>query len=230
MTFLLTACGGNGQPLVSYADIEKRAPVDTMVGSTVITHEIAGAAFRKRAQRYFIVIDKDTSDFSCIFYESKESGKVGIDLKSSSFKKGIPYRKRLEELRVILPRAARDFNFDSLESVSLGRLVSTGDLAIAVTNQYRRQFGYRHKIEPYRTVAGFMKESAIGTDLNRLFKPYFLTVDHVSIEKLFFATQKELYGASRIETDSAYVPEKILDCITWVTMKKQQKTPRSSPY
>jgi hypothetical protein len=223
LALLLTACSGTGRHGASFAGIEKRATVDTVVGSTVLTHEIAGSAFRKKAQCYFVIIDNDTSDFSCLFTESKEDGKVGMDLKSSYSKPGITYRRRLEELRIILPRASRDFNFDSLVSVGLGRLVSTGDLAIAVTNQYRQQFGYRKRIEPYRTVSGFMKGSALGADLNRLFKPYFLTVDHVSIEKLFFATQKELYGASRIETDSAHVPQQIIDCITWVTLKKQQK-------
>lgn len=211
---VLTACSVDGPPGRSYADSKKQAAVDIAVGTEIMTLETAGSAFRKRAQRYFFLIDNDTSDFSCMFTESKESGKVGMELKISSLEPGITYRRRLEELQIILPRAARDFNFDSLASIGMGRLVSTGDLAIAVTNQYRQQFGMRHNIDNYKSVAKFIKESALGVDLDRLFKPYFLQVDQVSIEKLFFATQKELYGSSIIESDSAPVPDKIIDCIT----------------
>lgn len=67
----------------------------------------------------------------------------------------------------------------------------------------------------------FLKESKLGGDLDDLFKPYSITVDNVSIEKLFFTSRKELYWASKIETDKTNIPEKILDCSIGVTLKKK---------
>jgi len=36
---------------------------DAAIGRRSITDEIAGAAYRKRATGYFVIVDKDTSDF-----------------------------------------------------------------------------------------------------------------------------------------------------------------------
>jgi hypothetical protein len=196
---------------------------DTVIGSKTIIDEIAGSAYRKRATGYFVIIGKDTSDYTYIFTESKDGGKVGIDLNIPYSKAAMTYRQRLEELKIVLPKAATDYNFDSLTSISFGRLILSGDLAIDITNQYRQKFGTSDKIkvEDYKVVEQFLASSKLGADLDKLFKPYSISIDKVSIEKLFFTTKKELYWASKIETDSINTPDKILDCMTWVKLTKR---------
>ncbi|MET4084015.1 hypothetical protein ABIB40_003988 [Pedobacter sp. UYP30] len=218
---LLTACNDNRQNRFAQKLIENKVIIDTIVGSKTITDELAGSAFRKRAIGYFVIIDRDTSDYSCIFTEAKDGGNVEINLNASYLKPAISYKKRLAELRIILPNAAKDFNFDLLTGISFGRLISSGDLAINVTKQYHQKFGASDKLKSYTAVAQFLKESKLGTDLNNVLKPYSISVDKVSIEKLFFTSPRGLYWASKIETDSLNVPDKILDCIIGVHLRKK---------
>jgi hypothetical protein len=193
---------------------------DTVVGSRIITNEIAGSAYRKRAKAYFLVVDNDTSEFTCILSEAREGGNTNMELrKLKSGAYTTSYRQRLNELKKILPRAAADFSFDSLNSVSLGRLITLGDLAIAVTGQYRQKFGPGNKIPEYKKMSAFLLTSQLSSDFNELFAPFSLSVKSISIEKAFFAGSKELKWHSKIETGSTLVPDKILDCITWIRMK-----------
>ncbi len=218
---VLLGCNDNHQNNTSQAIEQMKTPFDTIVGKKVLTDEIAGSAYRKRAIGYFVIVGNDTSDFVCIFTESKGDGHVGIDLNIPYFKKTMTYSQRLQELKMILPKAALDFNFDSLTGISYGRLILSGDLAIDVTNQYRQRFGTSDKLQSYDVVRQFLKESKLGTDLNTLFKDYSITVDNVYSEKLFFTTREDLYWASKIGTDSSDVPEKILDCMTNVKLSKK---------
>lgn len=217
----LTGCNDNRQNNFVLIATDNKITIDTIVGSKTINDEIAGSAFRKRAIGYFVIINKDTSDFTCIFTESKKSSEVGIDLNIKYFKASMTYQKRLDELKIILPKAATDFNFDSLSSISLGRLILSGDLAIEVTKEYRQKFGTSNNLESYAAVEQFLKESKLGSDIDTIFKKYSLSVEKVSIEKLFLTSRDELYWASKIETDSSNIPDKILDCLTWVKLKKK---------
>jgi hypothetical protein len=221
LTIFLLGCNDNRQNSFAFATMENKATVDTIVGSKTITDEIAGSAYRKRATGYFVIIGKDTSDYTCILTESKDGGKVSIDLNIPYSKAEIPYRKRLEELKTILPKAATDYNFDSLASISLGRLILSGDLAIDITKQYRQTFGTSNKLKDYKTVEQFLLKSKLSTDLDNLFKEYSISVDNVSIEKLFLTSRKELYWASKIETDTTNIPDRILDCMTYVKLMKK---------
>lgn len=191
---------------------------DTIIGNRPITNEIAGSAYRTRAKGYFIIVKKDTSDFMPIFTESKENKKIGIDIRYE--KKSLTYNQRFDELKRILPQASTDFCFDSLKTIFIGRLILSGDLAIKVTNQYRQAFGENEKIEDYQKVSQFLLESKLTTDLNKLLNTYNISVDKVYPEKIFFTTKKDLCRASKIETDSTSVPEKILDCLIWVGLKR----------
>ena len=221
LVVLLASCNDNRQNSFAQTTAENKVTVDTIIGSKAITDEIAGSAYRKRATGYFVIIDNDTSDYTCIFSESKDGGKVSISLDIRYSKATMTYRQRLEELKIILPKAAKDYNFDSLSSISFGRLILSGDLAIEVTQQYRQKFGASNKLESYTTVEQFLKVSKLGTDLNILFKPYSISVDKISIEKLFLTSRQNLYRASKVETDTTSIPDKILDCMTWAILTKK---------
>ena len=220
LILLLFACNDNKQKSNLLINSDKNT-IDTIVGTKTITDEIAGSTYRKRAIGYFVIFGKDTSSYTCIFTESKEVGDVGIDLNIKYIKTSMTYRQRFEELKIILSKASKDFNFDSLTSIRFGRLILSGDLAVEITKQYQEKFGTSDKLEHYPTVEQFLKESKLGTDLNDLLKPYSIYVEKVTIEKLFLTTPKELCHFSKIEMDTTKIPNKILDCMIWVKLTKK---------
>ena len=185
-----------------------------------VLRSIGGSAYLKRAFDYFLVEGQDTSGFHCTLSESKENGKVNIDINFQHSPSTLSYREKMEELKKILPVAAGDFNFDSLNNIHLGRLIAGGDLAISVSKEYLQQFGNKEKTESYSVVAQFLKNSTLGSDMNSLFNPLGLRVKSVSIEKLFFSKIKNHQEIGKLETDSTQLPEKILDCIVWVNLER----------
>ncbi|MBK7885274.1 MAG: hypothetical protein IPJ81_16955 [Chitinophagaceae bacterium] len=196
----------------------------TYIGSKDVTDEITGSAYTKRAKAYFMITDKDTSGFICNFSENKEDGEIVMAI--SNDKEKLSYQQRMNEMAKILPVAAKDFPFDSLRSVYIGRLVSTGDLAIDITNEYTKKFGGKAKASDNEIVflnnksaSAFLLESKLATDFNTLFKPYSLTVSHVSVEKVFFTSKESIYLSSKVEKDTTSVPDKILDAMIWLDLK-----------
>jgi hypothetical protein len=191
------------------------------VGSKTIADGPADTVYNRKAIGYFIIKGTDTADYTCIFTESKKGGKTGLNLNIQNPKSIITYNERLESLKTILPVAAKDFNLDSLHQIFLGRLGSYGDLAIEVTKAYQDKFKTNSKLEKYKTVEGFLKNSKLATDFNTLFKEYKVSVDAVSVEKLMFVPAKSLHQFSKIETDTANIPANALDCLTWITTSKK---------
>lgn len=214
----LLSCRQNHNDKTILTDDKFVVAHDTIVGRKIITDEISGAPYRKRAIGYFLIVNSDTSVFTCIFSESKAGQKVSMDVRFPGA--SMSYRQRMTELGIILPEAAKDFNLDSLKSIYLGRLVTNGDIAIEVTEQWTHAFGTEEDLGNYDTVARFLKQSKLATDLNSIFRPHSLHVDRISVEKVFLTTKRDLYRASKIETDSALVPDRILDCMTWIGLQR----------
>jgi len=200
--------------------VVNKTTTKTRIGRKTITDEIAGGAYRKRATGYYVITDKDTSTFMCIFGEAKDGGKTWIALDIPYLKRSMTYKRRVSELELILPEAAKDYSLDSLGTISFGRLILSGDLAVDITKEYRQKLGNSDKVNN-KIASEFLAKSKLATDLNKIFEPFLLEVAEVSVEKLFFTTKKDLYWASKIETEPSKVPEKILDCITWVKMKQK---------
>ena len=217
LTMLSLACSQNGQT--------ERVKVtnDTVVGSKLIKDEIAGSSYRNKSIGYFVVINKDTSDFTCILIAFKENGKVGLDLNIPYLKNTVTHKQRFKELKLILTKASKDFNFDSLNYIRFGRLVQSGDLAIEITEEYKQKHkSFKNLFINYNKFEKFLVTSKLGRDIESVFKPYSIAVESVSIEKLFLTTRKDLYWASAVETNSTEVPDKILDCMTVVGLKKKK--------
>jgi hypothetical protein len=207
------------------SDIETQ---DTLIASKTITGEPAGSAYLKRAVEYFVVVKNDTSGFMPVFIESKEKSAVSIDLNLPYTNKTETYAQRMSELKLILPIASKEFDFDSLRSLSIGRLILTGDLAVEITKQYKSRFGENEKLtsSDYGRIMEFLLETNLTKDLNELLEPYSLTVEKIIIEKAFFTTKDDLIKNSNTAEDTLEIPDKILDCITWAKFRnlKQQTT------
>ena len=213
------SCRNNRKESVQNVPDTKKAfnEPDTLTESIPITDEIAGSAYRKRARGYFIITDGDTSAFMPIVTESKES-RVGIDIR---FNKEMTYAQQFKELKTLLAEAVKDFEFDSIRSITLGRLITTGDLAIEISNELNLDKELKNNLNDYPKVVVFLMKSKLASDFNSLLNPYNIYVDTIYPEKIFLTSQKELYIHSKIETDSVQIPDKILDCITGIVLKKE---------
>ena len=223
-TAIVYGCQESKQDAERPVLVNSAALPDTIIGSRPVSDEIAGLSYRKRATQFFVIVGKDSSDYGPIFTESKEGGAVRLILSLPYFQNGIYHRQRMEELKQILPTAAKEYSFDSLTGVSIGRLVLTGDLAIKITNQYINAVGAPGPIRTadYDRISKFLLNSQLATDFNELFKLYDLSVIEVGVEKVFFTTSDELYHFSSLETDSANVPKQILDFIANIRLKKNK--------
>ncbi|MGB4774399.1 MAG: hypothetical protein WBP45_04450 [Daejeonella sp.] len=205
--------------------------VDTIVISKDLTGQVAGSAYMKRSTGYQICIGIDTSDLMIVLSELKEGGRIYVDFNHYLGRTKKNYRNKMEELKVILPKAKDDYNFADLKtlSVGIGRLASNGDLAIKVTNEYNKKFGKGVKVPMYKMlpihqkVSDFLLQSTLAKDMNTLFEPYSFVVKRVSVEKVAFMPKKSLYyNSAKIETGPAEVPDKILDCIIGIGLEKKE--------
>lgn len=196
---------------------------DTIIATNNVIQIIAGSAYLKKAVCYFVIVDQDTSGFRPIFIESKDNGGVRIDLNLPYSNKSETYPERINQLKLILKKAEKEFNFDSLSSMSVGRLILTGDLAVEITREYKNQFGENEKITlaDYGRISNFLLNSKFTKDINELFEPYSKLVETVIIEKAFFTSKDELLKVASITTDTADFPNQILDCITWISFKNK---------
>jgi hypothetical protein len=198
---------------------EKVLIPDTVVGSKIIGNELAGSAYRKKAKGYFLVSGADTSQFTCIFALSR-TGAVSMDIR---FKKDMTYREQKNALQKIIPFAIKDFdvNIDSLGLVFISRLITTGDLAISVAKQYETTFQEDQNLN-HAKVSSLLMKSRLTSDWNTLLKPYQISVDTIYTEKNFFAEKSDVFMWSRVETDSLQIPQNILDCMTWIRLKRKR--------
>lgn len=188
---------------------------DTLIGKK----ELSG---NTRAIGYFTIIKNDSSDFVPIFRRSKNNDNVWINLQMPYPKGNKTYAESLAELKLILPVAAVDNDFDSLKTISFGRLAESGDLAIQVTKEYLQKFGDKEMIptSEYSSISTFLlEESTLGRDLNKLLQPYSKSISRIAIEKAHFESKQELYRYSKITTDTKEIPDQILDFMVWISLE-----------
>lgn len=215
---VLLACSQKGQKNLPAPVPEPVEPVTALVYKRAVTDELAGGAYRKRADGYRIISGKDTSDFVCIFTESKENGRVGLDFYFTGGRCSRTYRRKMQELEMILPVAAKDYDFTQFRLISMGRLIESGDLAAEISKQFSEKWGEASELKDYQQITDFLRESRLGASLDSLLMPYLLKVESVAAEKLIFTTREDLYLACVLEQDTSLMPQKILDCITWVNL------------
>jgi len=222
MMFTVFACSNERDNKTVFSST-KNARTDTIVVKSAITDEIAGSAYRKRADSYFVLIGADTSSFKPVFSEASESGTVSMNLNIPYSKATVSYERRLFELKQILERVTQDYSIDSLKSISYGRLILSGDLAIKLTHEYEKRFGKNKTVttKQYKEISEFLLSSTLTEDLNCLFKPYDKSVKRIGIEKVFFTTKDELLAYAQIAVDTSSIPERIIDFMTWIELENK---------
>jgi hypothetical protein len=215
-SFFLYSCSGteNTSSINSTdsSSIDSLSTATIKVRSKVITNELAGSNYRKRAMLYFVIHGKDTSDFKCYVTESL-AGKVGLELRFSPF---MTYRQQTYELQELLSEASKAFRFDSLQTIFLGRFISTGDLAIYVSKYYKPDG---------KPVSEFLADPrwALAADFNIFLRKYSRAVSSVSVEKMFLVDKEIIYSMSKIESDTMQIPNKIVDGLIWMKIGPRSK-------
>ncbi len=72
----------------------------------------------------------------------------------------------------------------------------------------------------YKRVGQILLNSQLGVDLNKILNRYFISIEQVSIEKLHFVTRDKMFNVSIIKTDFGQIPDKILNCVVYIKLKK----------
>lgn len=191
---------------------------NSVVVSQDLNGNVTGWNYLRRAKGYFIVENGDTSSIVFEFSEPKRNNKVNIYFAEGEWIP-ITYRKKLEQLRQVLPEAAKDFKLDSLGVISIRTLCSNGDIAIALTEDFMNRDDSRLEFD---YLESFMMDSKLSKDMNELFAVYSVKVKRFFLEKCHFSDKEYLLATSVIEKDSASIPNKILDCITAIEFEPIQ--------
>lgn len=211
---LLASCQSKEQNNSDYVEPEY------IVGRKYITDEIAGSAYRDSAISYFIITRGDTSSFTPIFIKHKGHNQLSLNLNLPYFGDHLTYNQILGELKIILQSASQEFDFQYLSSVTIGRLVLTGDLAVVVTNEFlKRTANENIELEENEKIRMFLKESKLANDFNELFAPYSLSINDVYIENAIFTTRDELEMLSNLQSKSSSIPDKIFDASISLKLK-----------
>lgn len=210
LLFVSVCCQNRSKPdLVESAILQ-----DTLLGSEVLKTKIAGSGLILTSERFYLIIKNDTSDFTCLLNKSKENGTYSLNL--SFFIGNATYEQRLSEFVKMLPYINAKYPMDSLKSIYLGRLIYYGDLAISVTKAYHKKYASYKKEEDYEAISTFLLQTKLRDDFNKILKPYAVSIQKISPEKIFFADKEELLTLSKITYPADSIPGKILDCMIWL--------------
>lgn len=214
LLLLSTSCIPHEQSNTASQTIE----LDTLVAKIDMNDILSGSAYRKRATGYYLIINGDSSIYLPTLTESKE-GKLSLML---GLQPKHTYQQQLDQLALILPYAAKEYNFDSLNGIYVGRLVQTGNLVIDITNEYLDTFGGYGSTATteYNKIADFLAQSRLGQDINELLRPYALEVKSASVEKVFFTGYHPSVKLDSTRYKNQKLPKRLLDCMTWLTIGK----------
>lgn len=197
---------------------------DKKTQDTIVAKNISKSEHYSEIISYRLVIAGDSSKTGIVFFKNDE-GKLhlGLGLGKTSRKANQietkPYRLRYLEVKRLMEAAAKDRDTKSLEDVSIGWLMETGDLAIDVSREYFKRYGnpgniYWHQIGPdkRKQINEVLISSRAGTDVNTLLLPFGKKIDRVTrTEKLMFEPKSALDYYTAYETDQSQVPEFIMD-------------------
>lgn len=211
---LIVAC--NNTPASQDADKTaiEQAPasrtIDSIVGKMDVKRAFPDSQQIIKALSYTIIAGKDTSLFKCTF-SSWRADKSTISV--CKFSPKMTYSEQRRQLVKILAEANHDFDLKTMNTIGLGRLVSTGDLAAKVSSEF-------YAIKFQEELNAFLLHSQLAKDINLLLSPYGIKTKLVITEKQEFLPQKQLFDHSLIETPAKEITEEIVDCVVYLKLEK----------
>lgn len=194
------------------------------IQDTVVVKINRKSDYYSQAVAYKLVIAGDTSKTGIYFFRNK-GGKLhlglglGMGSTKSKYIETKPYRLRYLEIEKLMKQAFLDMDTKSLEDVSIGWLMETGDLAIDVSRDYFKRYGNPgrigwHQIGPKKRdqIDEILITSRTGQDVNRLLTPFGKKIDRViRKEQLMFEPKEVLKHYTIYETDPSLIPDFIMN-------------------
>lgn len=184
--------------------------LDTIVRVQVIPNEISGTNYIEK--EYYIVLKKDTMNFSCIITKNKISGKMSIKYRYDVFE-NVPYSYSLQDteavdeqvkvkkikhihtykeqirfLELILNNASKDFNKSKVSSMSF-TLRTFNEICQTVTKQYISKYGENFTNRSNGKIVAIIGNTSLIQDLNKILVPYSLSISKTSMDGLMYYTQ-----------------------------------------
>ncbi|MGB0850540.1 MAG: hypothetical protein ACPGTP_04790 [Bacteroidia bacterium] len=195
----------------------------TYVDRIEVSNSTSGSSYITKAHSYFVVTGSDTSSFKPTFGEMRSTKDVFLRLALPYSKENISYTRRMEELHFILSEAGKEYDLSALNSISYGRLILSGELALAVHSEIEKNVTGTETITTgeYAKIEELIMNSVLSEDLNTVLEPHQLAVKKISIQKAFFTKKEELLAYNQIEDDSTHIPDHIFDCNVWVQLENR---------
>ena len=189
---------------------------DTMVVSKIIPAEISG--FNYIEKEYIIVLDKDTSSFSCIISKNKQKGSLSIRCYNSLFGKASDslflkdsaaignntiqqyytpnYKNQVNEFKIILESIAKEYDLRKLNFFRFDMLIFKS-FSQSIAKQYINLYGEDFGDNSNKKVVDLINKSKLVVDLNRIFIPYSLMINKTFIDGLAYYTPLRNNEASK---------------------------------
>jgi len=181
---------------------------DTIVVSKIIPAEISVSDYIEK--EYFIVINKDTSSFSCIISKNKIKGNLSMRCYYSRYRKTpdsfsledsaavseseseksklyyIPkYKEQINELKLILEHIAKEFDLTKLHSFRFS-MHSFNSFSESITKQYISLYGENFGNNSNKKVVHLIKKSELVVDLNKILLPHSVIINKIFLDGLVY--------------------------------------------
>ncbi|GAB2983301.1 hypothetical protein GCM10027049_20470 [Mucilaginibacter puniceus] len=160
-------------------------------------------------KEYFVITKNDTSNYSCFITENKNTGKVSINYRNTPNgktpaiiaagdsaaveEKALPqysnhkltYNGQIEEIRLIMKRASKDYNFSKLHFLRL-MMSSIKGLPQNLLKQYITKYGENFGSGSNQKAVELIENSQVTADLKSILSQYSVTIDDISIDGLAY--------------------------------------------
>lgn len=167
---------------------------------------------------YFSIRKNDTSNLRYHFLQGlSDSIEIVVYPKDPLQNPQLFYQEELQEQKLILKSASKDFKLEFLNKIWDIPLLETGDLAITVTKQLPSD--YLSKQLNNIDVAKFLLTSKLTTDLNELLRPYNKKIKRYVVEKARLLKDSDFLKYNKIETSISEIPHKVLDAQIWTVIE-----------
>lgn len=209
----------------------KKEKLDTIVVSKVLPADISGTS--NVEQKYFVVINKDTSRFSCILSQNKLNGNISI---YCSYMYGKPtntfsledtaatvhvnseknnqyyfpkYKEQINELKIILENISKKVDLSKLASFRFS-MITFKSFSQSITDQYIKLYGKNFASNSNSKVVNLIKKSNLIVDLNKILKSHSVIINKVFLDGLAFY-QPENFDSDENLKSSIIASKKIID-------------------
>lgn len=189
-------------------------------------------------KEFFVVTNQDTSAYSCLFTKSEKYLRLKLvlslewklydffnhqnnepnDTTASGGILNIPkhllkipsYKELLNEIRLCLDAADRDYDISKLRSFKC-QLSNLGDIAVSTTNNLSPNPTFENGLYEYASILEALKMTSFENDMNNIFKEYGIKVKNIWCQEMQELFSKETFLKSQNISKNITIPDRIVD-------------------